>query len=261
MRDNNKIKRLVLSISLGLVLSMGFINTGLDASAASTDTKSNTYNVNLDPQGGTVSSNKIKVTVGKNYGTLPVPAKQNYTFRGWYIFPSGGTRINAEKEVTIAKDHTLYAQWDGKDFDITLDANEGTLDIKKISVRYGTRYFQTLPTPKRANYEFSGWYTQKKNGMQITANTLYKDNPPKKLYALWTKRILTIKFVAYNGEDYEKKVTCGGTYGALPKPIKKGSTFKGWFTWKDYPNIDATPIVSTTKVTDTSPTTLFARWY
>ncbi len=256
----NKILRYLLALSLSVILLIGINDNSLKIFAASNSTGTQ-ETVTFDPQGGTVGTAQITVTLGQKYGPLPVPSKDNYTFRGWFTFPSGGTMINADKLVRIAQDHTLYAQWNGKEFTIALDANGGTLTSTNVTVRYGTKYLNQLPTPARTNYVFSGWYTAKTNGVKITANTIYKDNPPKKLYAIWTARVLTIKFVAFNNETYEKEVTCGKTYGTLPTPVKKGYTFKGWYIWDDYTKSEAAPIVSTTSVTDTSPQLLFARWY
>lgn len=260
MRKKNKLLRLFLIVSLMAIFTAIKLFPGLEASAASTDSTKK-IKVTFNPEGGTLSSTTKIVTIGSTYGPLPVPTKANYTFRGWYIFPSGGTMINAEKNVVIAKDHTLYAQWSGKDFTVTLDAAGGTLDTTKVTVRYGTKYLQQLPTPVKTNFEFSGWYTQKKDGIAITASSVYADNPPAKLYAVWAKKVLSVKFIAFNGENYEKDVTCGSTYGTLPTPKRDGYTFMGWFTWDDYTDSTASPIVSTTAVTEASPQTLFARWY
>ncbi|SHO45544.1 InlB B-repeat-containing protein [Anaerocolumna xylanovorans] len=264
MRKNNKTLKIILLLCLTLALMAERICPVLEVSAVSASSEKKKITVTFDPGGGTLSSTTKTVTIGSTYGKLPVPVKKNYTFRGWYIFPSGGTMINAENKVTIAKDQTLYAQWSGQDFTITLDAGGGTLDSTKVTVRYGTKYLQQLPTPVKTNYEFNGWYTQKKDGDEITASSvyeLYNDKPLAKLYARWTKRVLTVKFIAFNGETYEKEVTCGAAYGTLPKPQKKGYTFQGWFTWKDYTDSEASPIVSTAVATDTSPQMLFARWY
>ncbi len=261
MMKNNLIKRLlVLCLCLSLIIDISG-NTSKILAATATNTANTQETVTFDPQGGTVGTTQITATLGQKYGTLPVPTKVNYVFRGWFTFPSGGTMINADKLVRIAKNHTLYAQWNGKDFTLALDANGGTLLSSSVTVRYGTKYLGQLPIPTRANYVFSGWYTDKSKGSKITSSTEYKDNPPKKLYARWTERVLTIKFIAFNGETYEKEVTCGKTFGTLPTPVRTGFTFKGWYIWDDVSKSDASPIVSTTPVTDESPQLLFARWY
>lgn len=259
MRNYSRITRYLLYIGFLMVFAIGGINTGEQVLAAVVANKTET--VTFDPQGGSVNTTEKTVTVGSTYGILPVPTKENYTFRGWYIYSSGGTKINAEKKVAIASDHTLYAQWNGKDYTISLDAAGGTLETTKVTVRYGTKYLMQLPKPVRENYTFTGWYTQKSGGDKITSSTIYQDNPPKKLYAVWEKKILTVQFIGFNGDTYEINVICGSTFGTLPKPVRTGFTFNGWYTWGDYTDSTSTPITSTTKVTETSPLMLFARWY
>lgn len=243
-----------------LLFAVGCIINGPVVLAAATDTGNKTVTVTFNPQGGTVTTGEKTVTPGSSYGTLPVPVKENYTFRAWYILPSAGTLINADKKVTISKDHVLYAQWSGKECSIALDANGGTLQTDSITIRYGTKYLSQLPTPARADYNFTGWFTQKNGGDKILPGTAYKDNPPAKLYAGWEKKVLTVQFIGFNGETYEKDVTCGSTYGTLPKPVKEGYTFNGWYTWADYSKMESTPVAGTAKVTETSPVMLFARW-
>ena len=53
-----------------------------------------------------------------------------------------------------------------------------------------------------------------------------------------------------------RKVTYGGTYGALPTPTRTGYTFSGWYTASS----GGTKILSTTKYTRTSNQTLYAHW-
>ncbi len=253
-----KIVTLMLSvILLGVFLIIRSTCGNITVSAAETV---KTYTVSLDPQGGTVNGESLPVTIGNTYGTLPVPTKTNYVFKGWYTFPSAGTLIYADKKVIIAKDHTLYAHWSGKEFEITLDLNGGG-DSKKATVRYGSKYLNQLPVPVRKEYEFTGWYTGKSGGDKITAASVYQDNKLKKLYAQWKLKVLKVTFVGFNGESYELDVTCTKAFGTLPVPKREGYTFKGWFTWADYSDSTATPIKSTTMVSEKTPLKLFARWY
>ncbi len=242
---------------LGMISLAGYTGENITAQAAEVN---KTYTVTFNPQGGTVDSNSVTVTFGSPYGSLPTPSRTNYVFRGWYTFPSAGTLINTNKKVEITGNHTLYAQWSGKDFDITLDYN-GAGDSNKVSVRYGTKYLRQLPVPVRSNYVFTGWYTKKTGGDKITPVSVYKDKPPTKLYAQWKLKVLNITFVGFNGESYEMDATCTKTFGALPTPKREGYTFKGWYTWEDYSDSNALPIISTTLVTEKTPQLLFARWY
>ncbi len=73
-----------------------------------------TITVTFDPNGGTPPSVESKLVVwGYPYGTLPaVEPPTGYTFNGWNTSPDGsGDPVDATVPVTIATDHSVYAQW------------------------------------------------------------------------------------------------------------------------------------------------------
>ncbi|MDF2588123.1 MAG: internalin-like protein [Anaerocolumna sp.] len=216
------------------------------------------YMVSFDANGGEVDTNSTTVTFGSKYGKLPKPTRKNYDFAGWYTYKSGGIKITADSTVKINSNHTLYANWKGKESSITLYPTGGTLTEDTIRVYYGSKY--KLPTPIRENYTFEGWYTSEKSGDKIPTFSLFDENSKKKLYAHWSEKVLKITFIAYNGENYTKEVTCGKKYGELPIPEKKGQVFHGWYTWDDYLNPDANPVNPDTIVDEKDSLKLFARW-
>jgi uncharacterized repeat protein (TIGR02543 family) len=67
------------------------------------------YKVTLDPAGGTVSSNELTVFYGQNYGSLPEPVRDGYTFIGWTC---NGRTITGSLKVNVAEDHVLVAAWE-----------------------------------------------------------------------------------------------------------------------------------------------------
>lgn len=69
----------------------------------------NTYTVTFDPNGGTVSPTSKTVTYGSEYGSLPTPEREGFSFTGWIT--EGGISINDNTTVSIYSDHTLYAGW------------------------------------------------------------------------------------------------------------------------------------------------------
>ena len=71
-------------------------------------------NVTLEANGGTVGTNKITLIYGGKYGTLPVPARENYDFLGWYTGINGGMRADGNTVVAQPYDHILYAMWKAK---------------------------------------------------------------------------------------------------------------------------------------------------
>lgn len=74
-----------------------------------------TYQVTFEyygADGGDTTASK-NVTYAGKYGTLPVPSRTGYTFKGWYTAEAEGqgTEVNAESTVTTASAHTLHARW------------------------------------------------------------------------------------------------------------------------------------------------------
>lgn len=70
--------------------------------------------VSFETSGGVLSSYKKVLEYGGKYGELPVPARENYDFQGWYTGINGGQRVNENTVVAQAYDHILYAMWKAK---------------------------------------------------------------------------------------------------------------------------------------------------
>ncbi len=79
----------------------------------------NEYKVTLNSNGGNkYDGTTFNVTYNGKYSPLSnfissAPSKTGYTFGGWYTAASGGTNITASSTVKTAKDHTLFAHWNG----------------------------------------------------------------------------------------------------------------------------------------------------
>ena len=61
----------------------GGFNVSIDEIIEGKDPESKMYTVTLNPNGGVVDQTTKIVTNGNNYGTLPIPTKEGYTFKGW----------------------------------------------------------------------------------------------------------------------------------------------------------------------------------
>lgn len=140
-----------------------------------------TFNAN----GGSVNTASKYVYYGQAYGTLPVAEKANYTFAGWYTDPDGGTRITAETVVNSLVNQKLYAHWTPNSFNVTFNANGGTVSPATKTLTFGNNY-GTLPTPKKDYYTFIGWFTNADGGEQIFASTIPASASNVTLYAHWT---------------------------------------------------------------------------
>lgn len=71
----------------------------------------NKYTASFDANGGSCATLSKTVTYDANYGTLPTPTRDHFTFAGWWTAKSGGEQITASTKMTTARNHTLYALW------------------------------------------------------------------------------------------------------------------------------------------------------
>ena len=220
------------------------------------------YTVTFNPNGGKVTPTAKQYEANAVLGTLPTPTRTGYKFDGWYTARTGGTKISSAKKVTA--NMTLYAHWtqNTAKITITLNANGGKVSKPSVSVAKNTAYLSQLPTPTRAGYEFSGWYTAKSGGTKITSVT--KATVNRTIYARWTKIVeekdttCQVTFNASGGTVFQKRkiVLQGSRYRDLPTPTRNGYQFLGWYTAAS----GGTKVANTTKVTKSTNHTLYARW-
>ena len=71
-------------------------------------------------------------------------------------------------------------------------------------------------------------------------------------------RMVTVKLSGNGGKGKKTTVTClyKEVYGTLPKAVRKGYTFKGWYTKKS----GGTKVTAATRVNSTKTITLYAHW-
>ena len=216
----------------------------------------NVYDVRFDANEGTVETKTQTVTYGSTYGELPTPTREGYEFAGWFTEQNGGMQVMADTKVTTAADHTLYARWTQNVYDVRFDANGGKEAYEPKKVCHGDAYKQFPLTPTRIGYEFAGWFTDAKDGMQVKPEDVVTASHT--LYAHWKANTYTVTFDANEGTvtPAEKTVTYGNTYGELPTPTRKGYTFVGWFTSAK----DGRQVKADAEVTTAADRTLYAHW-
>ena len=83
--------------------------------------EANPYTVTADANGGSIPSTEgwtgtgatvtKSVTFDSQYGTLPTPTRDGYTFLGWYKENTFVNRVETSTQVTTDSDHTIYALW------------------------------------------------------------------------------------------------------------------------------------------------------
>lgn len=72
----------------------------------------NTYTVNFDANGGDAAVQQdTQVTFGTAYGSLATTERPGFQLLGWFTQAAGGVHITSATTVSIAGNHTLFAQW------------------------------------------------------------------------------------------------------------------------------------------------------
>ena len=205
--------------------------------------KAKSYTVKFNANGGKVSKKSKTVTYGKTYGSLPAPSKSRSKFLGWYTGKSGGKKVTSSMSVSITSYATLYAKWKKMStFKYNLNANGGKVSTKSKSYKYGSKV-KSLPTPKRTNFVFMGWYTKTHGGNRINKGTKVSSNGlSQTIYARWAPKQYFQSDSRWGANTYIKTVASSGcgpsTMSMVVATIKKGSVNPGiaakWSISKGY---------------------------
>ena len=198
---------------------------------AEVEYENRTFNVSLDANGGTINSGNI---TGYTYGqgaTLPTDVtKAGYTFMGWYDNQAlTGSPVTAISE-TETGEKKYWAKWEAKTFNVSLDANGGTINSGNIT---GYTYGQgaTLPTDvTKAGYTFMGWYdNQALTGSPVTAIS-ETETGEKKYWAKWEAKTYTVSFNTGGGNTINDKTVTweDKVLEGISSPTKSGWAFTGW---------------------------------
>ena len=204
----------------------------------------NTYTVNFNANGGTVSPTSKTATYDSSF-SLPTPTWDGHTFSGWY---NGSTKVTSGTwKYTTGM--TLTAHWDAVDYTISYTMNGGTNNSSNPST-YTVNDSFTLKEPTKAGYTFTGWtysgQTTPTKNVTISAGTMGNLS----YTANWQVNTYTVTLDANGGSvsPTSKTVTYDASY-TLPTPTRTGYTFAGWYngstkytggTWKTASNTTLT---------------------
>ena len=186
--------------------------------------EANQYNIILDADGGSIDKTKYTVTFGRSY-SLSSPSRVGYDFTGWYsgkkLVPSSGT-------YDYDNDLVLTADWEGKEYTVTFNANGGTTVANRKTYTYGDSY--RLPTPMREGYDFVGWFTSSYASSAFESSGVWETANNVSLIAKWEASDYTVRLDADGGSVSKRSLTV--TYGerySLPTTTRTGYTFDGWY--------------------------------
>lgn len=217
-------------------------------------------------------SYEILFDAKETVGSLPVPEREGYEFKGWYATTEGGTSVTNGTAAT----EKLYARWSGKPCTVILDYDGGTGGVTSVEVVCGGTYGTLLQAVKE-NHIFDGWYTAQIGGEKIKADTQIIMVTDHILYARFheaeetsagnadasakeheKEKTYVLRFDAMGGTTDTESMTIkeGEVPEALPEASRKGFRFLGWF-----PSQNSTrPITQETIGKITEDATYIAKW-
>jgi uncharacterized repeat protein (TIGR02543 family) len=225
--------------------------------------KANTYDVTLNPNGGTINSGNVTIYTYGVGATLPTDVtRTGYTFKGWYDNAScTGTPVT-EITATDLGDKEFWAKWTPNTYTVTLHPNGGTINSGNVT-NYTYGVSAALPTDvTRTGYTFEGWYDNAScTGAQVAEITA-TDLGSKEFWAKWTPNTYTVTLHPNGGTIADGKDVTRYTYGvgaALPTREDMthfGYIFEGWY---DNEKLEGEPVTEIT-ATDIGNKSYWAKW-
>lgn len=227
--------------------------------------------VNLYDGESLIRSETVEIDKEYSFGTYE---KTGYRFLGWFDQLENGIAYTDEKGNGVGKKWSedyptsLYAHCVPNDYLITFDYENATSQnsIKNLTVTYDQVINYNFPVPQKEGWSFAGWYTSKKDGIQITDSNgsilkdveIYNvehyplDKDGTTLYALWVEKQITFNFVCDDNLSSLNK-TVNDTIDELPTLIKDNYCFEGWYTDPTFINKIELPYL----INENSPTDIF----
>lgn len=115
---------------------------------------------------------------------------------------------------------------------IAFAPNGGRVSSGSKTVICGKTY-GALPAPTRRGYTFAGWYTAKSGGSRIGSSSVVRTTRNQTLYARWRLVKYKIQYRLGKGTNSRSNpagYTVRSRTIVLKKPVRKGYTFKGWYS-------------------------------
>lgn len=145
--------------------------------------------LNFDSAGGSLLKDtdgglhNVEVSWDIPVGSLPVPEKEGYIFKGWYIHPEGTERFT--EDTKIQKETTVYAKWEEiTGLVVSFDTHGGAY-IPAEQFASG-QLLEALPEASRKEYVFDGWFADEKLEKEYVKGSAVTEDMV--LYAKWVKK-------------------------------------------------------------------------
>lgn len=187
----------------------------------------NAFDVTFDANGGIVDTTSKTVVYGEQYGELPTPTKDYYTFLGWFTEKeeNKGEEVTSTAVFDKAENITLYAHWEQNKTSEWIQASEVPEGAEIVNTKYS--YTLREYTTSAAS-SLSGWtkYDTQRTGWGATQGPVYSD-PSNGLRNVWS-------------EQYETGRTTHWVYYRYMNPSNGYGSSSKWGSYTQYEEIDLT---------------------
>ena len=165
--------------------------------------------------------------------SLPKPVDYpSHTFRGWSTSVlSDSDDFIVDESYVFTGPTKLYPKWAlSNDLSVTLNTNGGSVITPSISIGADGKLTETLPTPTRSGYTFTGWFL---DGNQVKQDDVY--NGPATLIAKWTR----------NGKiSPNLSARVGSATSSRMEIILSCASNEGYLNWRPLERLINTPAAS-----------------
>jgi uncharacterized repeat protein (TIGR02543 family) len=196
-----------------------------------------TFTVTFYASGGTFADDEIthiEYVNNDGYTSVtqpsPDPARDYYTFKGWYTSASGGSQWNFADPITGNTD--IYAQWEAIVYTITYTTGGGYAIIPNPTSYTYESPDLTIYDLTRIGYTTGGWFDNEEyTGSRVTKIPAGSSGD-KHFYAKWNLTTYNINYVLYGGTNHPGNPA---TYNIetptiiLQTPTRDGYSFEAWY--------------------------------
>ena len=184
--------------------------------------KDKKFTLSFETNGGTAIES-VQLDKGAEYD-LPSAEKTGYEFDGWYL----NADFTGEKttKITVNDNVTVYAKW-GKLYNITLDANGGSIDKTSVYVKAGELVNSAVSglIPTKADHLFGVWQI---DGKDLTASYVMPENDVTLTAKYKTKYTVTVWKEDISGTyvEEQQKIADYAYAGTVPSKDFGGTGFE-----------------------------------
>ena len=199
----------------------------------------------------------------KDSSTVNLLLDHNTTYQ---IGVDVGSRIDGSIDVLYSILESDTSDWNNNINNIRLISAEEVSEITGVSVPYGGKDYNPLPAEYSWIYNPGGSHgyitSTYSNDSRMMVNV---DTSRSRMFSYYTRGDFGVRPVIEVNKDLfvslitTTPMTYGSTYGyygELPRLVRIGHTFAGWYTQA----IGGTQVTSTTQVTNASDHTLYSQW-